>query len=119
MRSNELNGRADELFEALRSLQVPEYMRWLDAIAERLRSFGTFRNVLLVEDQKPAATDIRPFDDWQEVGRRIGRGVKGRAKGTGSGRVSGTRSGRVLGTRFQGLARVHLGSAVRPSLGLR
>ena len=76
MRSSELNGRADELFEALRSLQVPEFLRWLEAIAARLRDFGTFRNVLLIEDQKPAASDIRPFDDWQEVGRRIGRGER-------------------------------------------
>ncbi|MER6808131.1 toprim domain-containing protein [Spirillospora sp. NPDC000708] len=52
-----------------------EWTAWLEQ-ASRHGRYG-FTNTLLIPAQRPAATDVRSYDDWKKQGRQVLRGETG------------------------------------------
>ncbi|MEU9019386.1 toprim domain-containing protein [Actinomadura sp. NPDC048394] len=69
-----LRGLADHMVERL----ADGRMHW-DAWLEHAGRHGRlgFTNTLLIPAQRPSATDVRPYDAWQEQQRQVRRGETG------------------------------------------
>jgi DNA primase len=65
-----------QLAEQVRALRSgADWRRWLDAAA-RFHTYS-FRNVLLIQAQRPEATAVAGYETWKALGRQVSRGEPG------------------------------------------
>ncbi|MFC7344938.1 ArdC-like ssDNA-binding domain-containing protein [Saccharopolyspora griseoalba] len=75
-RDEKLNAAHQQISEYVDNITTgDDWARWL-AVASKFRSYS-FNNIILIAQQRPDATKVMGYRQWQDLGRQVRKGEKG------------------------------------------